>query len=504
MKRKFRILTLVVLLLCAMTACKQKKEENINQANEVKNIIFMIGDGMGYNAIDAAEVYYQDELNGEKLTMNQLPVQGSHTTYSMTNQVTDSAAGGTALSTGYKTGNKVVAKSTDKTTEFKTTLELAAEKGKSTGVVVTTPIVDATPATFTAHVDNREEYETIAAQQLEKLANGTLDLALGGGSVYYECDENQSKLDAAKKAGVTYTNVWEDTKKASLPVVGLYAEESMDTTDDTMPTIAEMTDYALGKLSQNENGFFLMVEGAQIDDFAEYNNLEMQLHEIYEFDRAVAVAKKYVEEHPDTILIVTADHETGDVENPMVQSTDKVLEETTYSTQLHTYKSVPIYAMGTRTEELAGTHENTDVGAFVASILGETEFGAKSTTQVIVEYSEEKTMNGTYELPMTELEEGTKELKGIKVLHVTVENKTNDTLRLPVLQFTFRKEQYEIEPQKSYIAPGETIQIDYPISEKVWDRKMMSNISNVVLKAEDESATYVLKDIGVTSRTGIK
>lgn len=502
MKRRIGIGFLVVTLLCGMTACGPKSENG--KYKEAKNIIFMIGDGMGYNATKAAEVYYQDELDGEKLSMYQLPVRGTSITYSMTNQVTDSAAGGTALSTGYKTGNKTVAKSKDLTTEYKTTLELAAEKGKSTGIVVTTPVVDATPATFTAHVDNREEYEEIAAQQLEKLADGSLDLALGGGRSYYECDENTSHLEKAKKAGVTYTNVWEDTEKAKLPVVGLYAKESIDTTNEAMPTIAEMTDYALNQLSQDEEGFFLMVEGAQIDDFAEQNNLEMELHELYEFDCAVAVAKRYVEEHPDTVLIVTADHETGDVENPKEQTQDKVLEETTYSTELHTYKSVPIFAMGYRTEELAGTHENTEVGAFVASLLGEEEFGAKSTTQVVKEYSQEEVVKGTYELPMKELEEGTKELKGVKVLHVTLENKTEETLRLPELQFTYKRERYTVEPQKSYIEAGETIQVDYPMPEKTWDRKLMSNISEVVLSVEEDAASFLIQNIQVTSRTGLK
>ena len=500
MKKRIGIGFLVITLLCGMTACGPEN----GKYKEAKNIIFMIGDGMGYGAIDATRVYYKDKLQDDTLTMQQLEVQGTSTTYSISNQVTDSAAGGTALSTGYKTGNKTVAKSKDMTTEYKTTLELAAEKGKSTGIVVTTPVVDATPATFTAHVDNREEYEEIAAQQLDKLTDGSLDLVLGGGRNYYEGDENQSHLNEAKKAGVTYTTTWEDTEKATLPVVGLYAEESIDTTDETMPTIAEMTDYALNQLSQDKNGFFLMIEGAQIDDFAEQNNLEMELHELYEFDLAVAVAKRYVEEHPDTVLIVTADHETGDVENPIKQSSDKVLKETTYSTELHTYKSVPIYAMGYRTEELTGNHENTDIGIFVASLLGEEEWGTKSTTQVVVEYSKDEVIKGTYELPMKDLEEGTKELKGIKVLHVTLENKSDETLCLPMLQFKYKGEQYTVEPQKSYIEPGEMIQVDYPMPEKAWDRKMISKISDVVLVTETESANYLLKDIRVTSRAGLK
>ena len=217
MKKRIGIVFLVIALLCGMTACGPKSVEN-KEVQNVKNIIFMIGDGMGYEAIDATRVYYKDQLGSETLTMQQLPNKGTSTTYSITDQVTDSAAGGTALSTGYKTGNKTVAKSKDLTTEYKTTLELAAEKGNSTGIVVTTPIVDATPATFTSHVDNRDKYEEIATQQLEKLTDGSLDLALGGGRAYYESDENKSNLEEAKKAGVTYTTTWAETEKATLPV----------------------------------------------------------------------------------------------------------------------------------------------------------------------------------------------------------------------------------------------------------------------------------------------
>ncbi len=537
MKKRIGIGLLVVTLLFTTTACdKDSKEYNaaievlkkqelqLDGSNEVseelvialktadykepKNIIFMIGDGMGYNATEAAETYYQENLYKDTLAMYHLPVQGTSMTYSVTNQVTDSAAGGTALSTGFKTGNKIVAKSADKTKEYKTTLELAAEKGKSTGIVVTTPVVDATPADFTAHVNLRESYDEIAAQQLEKLTDGTLDLVLGGGRAYYEGETNQSKLEKAKKSGVAYTNEWKDTKKAKLPVVGLYADEEIDTTDEAMPSIAEMTDYALTQLSEDEDGFFLMVEGAQIDDFAEYNNLEMELKEIYDFDCAVAVAMRYVALHPDTVLIVTADHETGDVDYPQEMKSEDVLKETVYGTELHTYKSVPVLAAGYRTEELKGTHENTDIGIFVASLLGEEEFGEKSETTVLLENKKEVEITlkdkKAYELPMKELAEGAKELKSIKVLHVTLENKTEEVLPLPSLEFTYRKKAYVVEAQKGYIQPGETIQIDYPMPESVLNRKLMSNISDVQLSIETGTATYSLKNIGVTSRSGLK
>lgn len=524
MKNRIVCWSLIIIMLFGVVACGKDGNEGTKayqdlllEPNEVteelisslktakykkpKNIIYMIGDGMGYNALEAAQAHYKEQLYEGTLAMYQLPVQGKALTYSITNQITDSAAGGTALATGNKTGNRIVGMSSDKTKEFKNLLELADEKGKSTGVVVTTPVVDATPATFTAHVDDREAYTEIAAQQLEKFKSGTLDLILGGGRSYYECDENKELLESAKQAGVTYTNQWEETKDTKLPVVGLYAEESLDTMDEATPSLAEMTVYALNQLSRNEKGFFLMVEGAQIDDYAEANNLEMQLHEIYEFDCAVTAAMRYVAQNPDTVLIVTADHETGDVEST------KDMSQTTYSTEQHTYKTVPILAAGYRTEELKGNHENTEIAAFVASLLGEKEFGGTSTTAVAKDYTgeggKEISLDGTnigFEFPMDEIEEATKELKGVKVLHITLENKTEELQRLPMLCFTYRAKEYQVEPQESYIKAGEVLIVDYTIPESVWGKDLISDISKVGLMTDQETATYVLKDIQVTSR----
>ena len=119
---------------------------------EPKNFIFMIGDGMGFNAVKAAQLTYKDKLYNGTLAMNSLPIQSSQSTYSASSETTDSAAGGTALSTGHKTSNSTIAMNKDATESYKTTHELAAEKGKSTGLVATKSITDATPASFSAHV----------------------------------------------------------------------------------------------------------------------------------------------------------------------------------------------------------------------------------------------------------------------------------------------------------------------------------------------------------------
>lgn len=320
---------------------------------EPKNIIVMIGDGMGFPIIEAAEIVNGDELYEGTLAMNYLPVQGTSCTYSASDQITDSAAGATAIATGYKTMNGTVAMDSKGMESFKTVLELAAEKGKSTGVVATKAVTDATPAAFTAHVISRTMQPEIAGMQLERLADGTLDLLLGGGYKYFDVEQNAEALTKATEAGVKYTHEWSEASAAELPVLGLLAENMLDTADEALPTVAEMTDYALKALSKDENGFFLMVEGSQIDTYGEKNEFDREVKELYDFDCAVAVAMRYVALNPDTVLIVTADHETGNLtlpENP----TKENIKASFYTTGKHTCKTVPILAAGYQTEKLSG------------------------------------------------------------------------------------------------------------------------------------------------------
>lgn len=345
-----------------------------------KSFIYMIGDGMGKNIAVAAKAYFEDDLYGGKLAMNYLPYEGRQSTYSASDQTTDSAAGGTALSTGHKTTNGVVGKSKNCDANYKTLLELAAEKGKSTGVIATKCVTDATPASFTAHVPDRGMENEIAAQQLAKLTDGTLDLILGGGKGHYEADTNAEALAAAKAAGVTYTGSWNKVQSSSLPIAGLFASHAMETdseVDPDEPHIAAMTALAIDLLSEDENGFFLMVEGSKIDSYGHENMLYDEICEAYEFDCAIAVALRYVALNPDTVLIITADHETGGLRVPADVDSSNVMDSS-YSYGGHYFVDVPVYAVGYGTEVLLGNNENTDIANLVASLMGEDNFGQTS------------------------------------------------------------------------------------------------------------------------------
>lgn len=428
-----------------------------------KNIIYMIGDGMGANIIQATQEKYAEELYGNKLAINYLTQVGTQSTYSASDKITDSAAGGTALATGKKTSNYTVGMDKTHTTNFKSVLELAAEKGKSTGIIATKSVTDATPASFTAHVEDRLMQNEIAKQQLAKIADGTLDLVLGGGTEYYEFFDNEAEFDAAEEKGMSYSEKWEDTLDDKLPLVGLYAREALNTTAAYLPTLAEMTDLALNLLSKDENGFFLMVEGSQIDSMAHDNDLEKEIHEMYQFDNAIAVAMRYVALHPDTLLIVTADHETGGLyfpEEGYGEGKDYV-----YLSDYHTSINVPVYALGHGIKEIDTIKENTDIAGFVAEALGEDDFEQESTIT---------------KLSADTLLAQLSTVKNARALHYVVKNTGAEKVTLPALKFqTTDGVTYDAVPQYAYIDAGETLTLTYVLPVELWQNNAFSKVCSV-------------------------
>lgn len=473
---------------------------------EPKSVIFMIGDGMGFNIVEAAQVMCADKLYNGTLAMNYLPVQSSQCTYSVTHQVTDSAAGATAFATGFKTANKTISMDSGWSTELKTVLELAAEKGKSTGIVATEAVTEATPAVYVAHMPARAMEGGIAAMELSKFADGSLDLALGGGSKYYEVSSNAEELAAAKAAGMTYTTEWERAVGASLPLAGLFAKDEMNTLKDENPSLAEMTDLALNLLGEDENGFFLMVEGSQIDNYEEYNLFDETIKNLYDFDCAIAVAMKYVALHPDTVLIVTADHETGGVMLPENPSREN-LNDTVFTTKVHTSRAVPVYAVGYGTEALLGINENTDLGILVASYLGEEEFGARSVLHTLSDTVTTVIFDGEKEEQEILLKDSLvpiEEIKNARAFHVTVKNIGSTRSPLPKLKIILTGQEYSMDPQQDYIDVGETMTLSYIFPEVCWEDSRLVKIEKMVLTTDGQEATFEISDMQVTERSLIE
>ncbi|MBR6514678.1 MAG: alkaline phosphatase [Clostridia bacterium] len=481
---------------------------------EPKNIIYMIGDGMGFNVIEAAENVYHDSLYMNKLAMNYIPYLTHQTTYSATNNITDSAAGGTALATGYKTANGAIAvDATNRSDEYKSVLKLAAEKGMDTGVVVTKTVTDATPAAYTANAYQRGDTEDIAADQIALLADGTLDVLMGGGDGDFAPSDYEG-------TDINFITKKKELPNVTTPVLGLFDYSSMDTYDEALPTLAEMTDRAIELLSENENGFFLMVEGSQIDSYNHDNELDGATHEVYEFDKAVAVALEFAVNNPDTMIVITADHETGGLYIPMDPTPANINRGSTYTSGGHTERAVPVYALGAGVEEaLDGILENTDIAAYVASLLGEEDFGIKSehrtfidetNKSVIIDANDfaEATENGikvSYDvqhtdlvIPLDALTDKTADIKNARAVHIEITN-TGDK-RVPVPTLTL-EETEDCIPHHEYISPGETVTMAYIIHHALWYDNMLNDITVISLGyGSGAYAEFEIGNIYITDR----
>jgi len=270
----------------------------------VKNVIFLIGDGMGL-----AHVTLTSYFVGKPLEMMKMSYSGLAYTYSANSFVTDSAAAGTALATGYKTFNGMLGMTPDGKPVM-TLFEAAKKVGKATGVVTTTRVTHATPAAFYAHVKDRDEEKEIARQLV---VGTTIDVAFGGGMKHF----SEELFEKAKANGFTIVTTREELlnldPSAVKRVLGIFARSHLSyyVDGEDRPSLAEMTGKAIEILSKNEEGFFLMVEGGRIDHAAHGNDVVAMIYDTIEFDEAVKVALEFAKKDGDTLVVVTADHETG-------------------------------------------------------------------------------------------------------------------------------------------------------------------------------------------------
>ncbi len=307
-----KFLTLSLTLVCLFAA-------GALSAAGVKNVIWIIGDGMGpelmgffmQGARYAGLEGYPDNISHLEKMMN----KGSWGLYfnnTYDTVVTDSAASATQMATGVLTRPEVIGRDFNGK-DVKTLMELAKEKGKSVGVVSDTYITDATPAGFTAHASGRGQKMEIARQQI---ASGT-DVILGGGLKYFNSGENALLLGRAKLQGYhVVKNKKELSKVKSGKVLGLFSDEAMPLAVELykypqMPALVEMAQKAVEVLEQNKEGFVLMAEAGKIDWAAHANDAGAVLAEMKTIDALIAFAVEYADKHPDTLVYVNADHDTG-------------------------------------------------------------------------------------------------------------------------------------------------------------------------------------------------
>lgn len=290
-------------------------------AAQAKNIILLIGDGMGPSQFGAAWLY-SNRLLGKDLRMVEVMKDG-RTAYVVNDTadstVTESAAAATQIACGVKVPARAAGMGTDGKTPCTTILEMAKAGGKATGLVTTSGITDATPASFSAHVPHRSDEASVAAQEL----GIGVDVLMGGRKIFFLPEasggsrkDGRNLLDEARKAGYAVVGTADEMKQASGGrILGLFNMGNMSFEIDRVktlePSLAEMTVKTLHVLAKSPKGFFAMIEGGRIDHASHRNDAAATIQDMLAFDAAVGVALDFARKTPDTLLIVTADHETG-------------------------------------------------------------------------------------------------------------------------------------------------------------------------------------------------
>ena len=350
-----------VLLLSFLVTCR------MNRSEYPKNIILFIGDGMGVAHITAART-----VRGE-LNLDDFPVMGLLTTHCEDRFITDSGAAATALATGFKTYYHGISMNASGDT-LKTVLEYAEEEGKSTGLVVTSRITHATPAAFAAHARERDLQSEIA----EQLVNCGTEVLFGGGLAYFlprsdtrsRREDDKNVLEELRKSYHVALDR-ETFERMGNPgaAAGLFAESHLPPADRRIVSLSEMTQKALEILSANPAGFFLMVEGSQIDFAAEDNDSAYLIQEMIDFDEAVGIGLSYARKHPYTLVIVTSDHEAGGYALNDGNIEAREITEPRFTCDHHTGSMVPIFAIGPMSPLFGGIHDNTFVGKILIDLI---------------------------------------------------------------------------------------------------------------------------------------
>lgn len=326
----------------------------------VKNIIFLIGDGTGL-----AQWYAGYTTNKGQLNVFNMRSIGLSKTSASDSYNTDSGAGATAMATGEKTNNRFIA--TDPQGRSLTSItKLVAEKGIRTAILTTGDVTDATPAAFYSHVRERSESEAIAADFLKS----GVDILIGSGARHFWARKDQRDLGAAlqeKKYSVLTLLDHVDTVKATRVVV-LDSMAGKHVDQGRGAFLQKALEFTLQKLKNNKEGFFVMAEGAQVDHGAHANNLSWMVQEVHDLDRAIGAAMRFVDENKETLLIVTADHETGGLsllDGDITQG--RVGGQ--FATDDHSGICVPVFAYGPQSTLFCGVYENTAIFHKIRTLL---------------------------------------------------------------------------------------------------------------------------------------
>ena len=351
--KKFTTFFLLIIFGVSLTSCFSSRNLAKKESRDIRNVIFMIGDGMGLPDVYAAMTVSDKPLNIERCS-----VTGLQKTFSADDYITDSGAAGTALATGTKTKNGAIGMD-PQGNHLKSILEIAEDHGLATGLVSTSSITHATPASFIAHQSNRGSYEDIALDFLKT----DIDVFIGGGFDHFAKRKDKLNLiDSLKFRGYEVdTSLSIILKSNAIKLAGLIAPihnpYRLKGRGDMLP---ESSGKAIEILSKNKKGFFLMIEGSQIDWAGHANAADTLIDETLDFDKAVGVALDFAIADGHTLVVITADHETGGVtliDGDIMSHKVKL----NFSTKDHTAVMIPVYAFGPGAEIFTGIYDNTDL-----------------------------------------------------------------------------------------------------------------------------------------------
>ena len=328
--------------------------------NKVKNVILMIGDGMSL-----MHVYSAWAANHGKLYLENCETTGLSKTYCANRLITDSGAGGTTMAIGKKTNYHSVGVDADGNPQ-PSLITLAKKKGLSAGVAVTCRLWDATPADFCCHNVDRDQEDEIIADYV----NCDADYVVGGGAKKFENrKDGRNIFKELEQKGYQVARSWEECQK--LKSGKIFAVT--DSVDTPLPAergdrLAQSALKGIELLNQNPKGFFMMIEGSQLDDYGHFNDLNLLMQETHDFDRTIGQVLKWAAKDGETLVVITADHETGGL-TLVGGDKDKGEIKCKFSTTDHSGVMVPVYAFGPGSELFTGIYENTDIFHKIKSLL---------------------------------------------------------------------------------------------------------------------------------------
>ena len=326
----------------------------------VKNVVLMIGDGMSL-----MHVYSAWTANRGKLYLDNSQAVGLSKTYCANELITDSGAGGTAIATGQKTNYHYVGVDVNGN-ELPSLITLSKQKGMSAGIAVTCRLWDATPADFCCHnIDRDNEYDLIA-----DYVDCGADYVVGGGAQKFENrPDGRNIFQELEAKGYQVARSWEEAK--AIPSGKIFAVT--DPKDTPVPAergdrLAQSALKGMDIMSQNKKGFFMMIEGSQLDDYGHFNDLDLLMQETHDFDRTVGAVFEWAAKDGETLVVVTADHETGGL-TLVDGDLQKGEIQCKFSTGSHSGVMVPVYAFGPGAEHFTGLYENTAIFDKIATLL---------------------------------------------------------------------------------------------------------------------------------------